>query len=111
ATLVALDLTLDARASAVLGGETLDGGDEVVTGQEAGTDRDEHGALGDLLGLGEEDLRLGRRGGRGLLSGRPCALGGASSVGLGGRRRFAGRVSLAGCGGLLTAGVAGGSHW
>ena len=52
AALVALELALEADDRvAVLGGQTLDGRDQVVAGQEAGADRHQHGALGDLLGL------------------------------------------------------------
>ena len=60
AALVALDLALEAGARAVLGGEALDGRDEVVAREQARADRNQRSALGDHLDLRDGRLGLGR---------------------------------------------------
>ena len=64
AALVALELALEGRACPVLGGETLDGRDHVVAGQQTGPDGDEDRALSDQLGVLDARLGLGLRGRR-----------------------------------------------
>jgi hypothetical protein len=98
ATLATLDLALEGRTSAVLGGEALHGRDQVLAGEQAGADRNEHGALGENLRLRSPVRGLGgarrarrsapgaggRAAGRAPRAGRSAArAGGAASTGAG----------------------------
>src|ERR1700733_11005002 len=113
ATLVALELPLEPRASAVLGGHAFDGRDQVVAGEQAGADWNEDRPFGDDLGLRGPALGLRRgrsrrraRAPSARRAPRPRAGGGSACARSGGGRLTPGCGSLGG-GGLLCARSAG----